>query len=447
MGIIFLPLALLFTMFSPSYLLPLLIVSSVFQGASVLNGKIGDFEFGLPPYYLVALLVAIRFVLYAINRQRLPFPREISVRGLSKGLLYFTAWCTVSSFLMPHLFSGTEVYDPRGGIDQQYLYQTPLSWSLSNLAQAIYLVLDVIAVLYALVFVNTHVKNRRLVRSFIVAAALVVIIGMSQGIAALLNWSFPYEILNSNPVYSQGFDQIIGSYQRVNATFTEPSYAGAFLACAASGLLATYLRGERGLHRLFLIGCVVIVLILTTSTTGYIAFAATALLLFLFFNPFRAGTPSARPWVALVMMSVVCAAILLIDPELSEAAMSTILNKVDELSFVHRVASDAHALGLVATTYGIGTGLGSNRPSSLLTALLSTVGVPGTVLFGVVLYHCRKAFAGVVAGNSFQLAFWSLCGLLVAQILAVPDITFSVLWALLLVVAVQIKFALPETHQ
>lgn len=438
-----LPLALGFTLFRPSYLLALLIISSVFQGAAVINGKVGDFEFGLPPFYFVAICIAFRYLLLFVNDNQGLLPADNPTRGLSKVLLYFTAWCVSSSFILPRLFAGMEVYDPRGGIDQQYVYQSALTWSFSNLAQAIFLVLDVVVVLYALRVVKTSVQSSRLIRSFLVAAGIVTLIGLSESVAGLLGWSFPYAVLNSNPVYSQGFDQMLDSYQRINATFTEPSYAGAFLASAASGLLASYLGGKKGLGQFLLMSGVLIVLLSTTSTTGYAAFGITTALLLFFFNPLAKRTEhrrsSAKGWSAIFAAALVCGMVLHFNEGLFEAAVSATLDKVDGLSFVHRIASDSFALSLARNTYGLGTGLGSNRPSSLLTALLSTVGVPGTLLFGMIVYRCFKGSPGYSSRNSFQIAVWALCGLLIAQVIGIPDITSSVLWAVLLMTAAQMR--------
>lgn len=440
-GALLVPTALAVTLFCPSYLLPLLVISSVFEGASVVNGRIGDFQFGIPPFYFVAICIAFRYALLLVDEPKIFLPAERPTGKLARLLVGFWAWSVASSFVLPHLFAGMEVYSPREGIDEQYIYQTPLSWSFSNLAQACYLTLDVVIVLYALCSIKTSAKKARLVGSFFYSAVAVALIGLSQGVASLLGWSFPYDVLNSNPVYSQGFDSMLGSYQRVSATFTEPSYAGAFLAAAAGGLLASYLSGKRGVWQFLLIMSLLVVLLTTTSTSGYAAFAITVFLLLIFFNPLISPKGHrhsyAKGWVAVLGVAFLGCLLLFLNGDLFQAAASSTLDKTDELSFVHRIASDSNALSLLRNTYGLGLGLGSNRPSSLLTALLSTVGIPGTVLLGVLFYRCYKVFPGRSGSSAVQLTFWALCGLLIAQILAVPDISFPVLWSILMIFMVQ----------
>lgn len=66
-GAIFIPLAVFVFFFLKSqYLLALLVISSVFQAASVVNVTVAGFDVGLPPYYFAALLVFLRY-LFAIS--------------------------------------------------------------------------------------------------------------------------------------------------------------------------------------------------------------------------------------------------------------------------------------------------------------------------------------------------------------------------------------------
>jgi hypothetical protein len=57
------------------------------------------------------------------------------------------------------------------------------------------------------------------------------------------------------------------------------------------------------------------------------------------------------------------------------------VNKQEGGSFIDRTAADTYALTLFVKTNFMGVGMGSNRPSSLIPSLLSTVGALGLVGF------------------------------------------------------------------
>jgi hypothetical protein len=112
------------------------------------------------------------------------------------------------------------------------------------------------------------------------------------------------------------------------------------------------------------------------------------------------------------------------------------VDKSEGMSYLSRVAADQESFAMFTDTYGIGVGLGSSRPASLLMTLLSTVGIVGTALFAMVLYHIARLFPGRRAPSPLQMSFWSLAGLLVAS-MGVPDINRPALWALLIMVPAQ----------
>jgi len=66
---------------------------------------------------------------------------------------------------------------------------------------------------------------------------------------------------------------------------------------------------------------------------------------------------------------------------LRDSLIEMTLQKQESGSFINRLAADAYALNLFVMTKGIGVGMGSNRPSSLITSLLSTVGLLGLIVF------------------------------------------------------------------
>ena len=449
-GFVFLPLVLLCSFAKPERLLGLLVLASVFEASSIFNSAIGNFLLGVAPFYVVEVLIAIRLSILIVREGHLLPQKGDPRRRYVVPLLLFWAWACASAFILPYVFSGMPVYEPRGGIDEQYEALTPLRWSVSNLAQVLYLTLNVATVLYALRTVKTRLQMHTLLKSLGIATAIVVMTGAAQRLALFQGWSFPYEALNNNPGYSQGFDQTVGEgYQRINSTFTEPSFAGSFLAAMAIGLVASFLRGRRTLGWLVAAMATFLVLLDTTATNGYVAFAGVLACLFIYFSPLW-GPKGARKflakgWLALVLpLMAVAGLTVAFFPSLTEAAFTLTAGKSDTMSFLHRVYADITALAIFESTWGFGVGLGSNRPSSMLLAFLSTVGVIGTILFVVFLRNLFKAFPGKSAPSTMHWTFWSLLALLLAQAIAVPDMNRPALWILITLLAVQLNIPFPR---
>jgi hypothetical protein len=444
LGLAVVPFVLFFAFVKPRGLLLLLVATSVFEASSVFNGSVGSLDLGIPLFHFIEIFIAFHLaVLLFKDGSILPDPGD-PLRRLVTPLLLFWAWAFASALVLPHVFAGMPVYEPHGGIDQQYAGLTPLRWSLSNLAQAVYLSLNVSTVLYAIRTIRTPSQVKQLVGALSVAVVIVVSIGIAQQIAMVRGWSFPYEVLNNNVGRDQGFSQDLGDVRRITSTFTEPSFAGSFLSAVAIGMVASFLRGRRTWVWFIAAAAACSVLLATTATTGYVAFAVMLGVLFLYFSPFRGSDRIrrflAKGWLTLILPLLGIAALaMLAMPGLWEAAFTLTADKSDGLSFLHRLSSDLSALTIFADTWGMGVGLGSNRPSSLLMAFLSSVGIVGTVFFAAFLWRVAKAFPGRNAPSALQLTFWALVALLVSQLIAVPDMNRPVLWTLIVLVVVQLR--------
>jgi hypothetical protein len=440
LGVFFIPVILFCFLSRPLYLLPLLMVASVFEAGSVINGQIGDFEFGVSPFFLTEIFIALRLLMVVFGPGKLIPQKGNPVRPIAWILLAAWFWCFCSAFIMPRLFAGTLVSLPRSTGEEDF---APLRWSLSNLAQAGYLTLNVCAVAYALHRVRTRRQTEQLMKALYVSVFIVAIIGFSQFLAAAAGLDFPYEVFNSNPSYAQGIDQDIAGFRRVNSTFEEPSYAGSYLAAVTCGMFATYLAGKRNSGSFLALVGVTAALFLTTSSTGFASLAIGSCVLLVFFNPFRkqknARKTSFLSWMLILGVFAVVGGVLYFTPDLLDAVQNTTVEKAGSYSFWYRLASDIHALEITLQTYGLGVGLGANRASGLIPTMLSSIGVIGTLLFAAMLYKIIRAFPGRSARSSLQMGFWALLTMIISEAVAVPDLNRPTLWALLLLVLTQLN--------
>jgi len=442
LGTILIPAAIFCFLLRPFYLLPLLLISSLFEVASVFNGAIGDYIFGVPPFYFVEVLIAVRLALLLKEKGRLLPSRNSPTRPLAWLLIVYWGWAVASSFIMPRLFAGMPVYSPREGVDVELSALAPLTWSLSNLAQATYLTLNVAVLFYTFLAVKTETLSKVMTKAFYWTAIIASIAGIVQLLAATFGLSYPYEIFNNNPAYAQGFDEDIGNYHRITSTFGEPSGAGSFLAAVAVGFLARYLREKHSLTSLISFFVVSLLLLATTATTGYVEFLIAFLLLMAYWNLVqrnnqRRGAQS-KVWLLAAGLAAVAGAIVFYNPSFLETMGEVTIEKSGTMSFVHRLTSDAYALWLAKDTWGLGVGLGSNRPSSLIPALISTVGIVGTALFGLIICRIIRLFPGKSAPSYIQMSFWAFITILIGSAVGVPDMNRPALWGLSMVAVGQL---------
>ena len=443
-GIFFLPVALWVFFSRPQYLVPLLILSSIFSAASVIDFSIGESVFGLQPFYFTAMLVALKTLPRLSRLRHLRQTFEPATQKFITALLSFWGWAVLSAFLFPLVFSGTQVIDPRNAIQDVAAAlgveseTRTLHWGLENLGQATYLTLCIIALLYVVLSARDKLQRPRCLWALRASVSVVSVIAIFQSLAVWRGWPFPYDFFNSNPAYAQNYSAMFENLARVNATFTEASYAGGFMAAAALGLLAMRLYGAP--VSLIKISLALLALVLTTATTGYAAFALGGVLLFIHLLRSGLRKQSTRriiknSLIAMLAIGLVVALLLVTIPMLRQAALESTFNKADTISAAARFSLDAYSIKLMLDTYGFGAGLGSNRPSSLGADLLGNIGIVGTLLFGIFLFRLFRQLLPASRrpdGTSFALVAWMLAGILIAEGLALPDLSWPPLWGILI---------------
>jgi hypothetical protein len=101
----------------------------------------------------------------------------------------------------------------------------------------------------------------------------------------------------------------------------------------------------------------------------------------------------------------------------------------DDASGFVRLGADLFTLLLLLDTYGLGVGLGSHRTSGFLINILGGVGILGTILFYLfVSKSLSHAFKNMNFNNNALFVSFFAISLFVAQFLAIPDLTFPVMW-------------------
>jgi hypothetical protein len=436
-GLIIIPLSLLIFYVRPRFLISWAIIVSAFQAASVINFG-GDFAIGVSPYFLVVSLVAIRFVAVFLQG-RLGFKHDDIALDITVPLIMLAAWGVASAFLLPHLFAGIHVDTPRLGMDP--VSTTPLEWSMSNAAQAGYLILNSVFLIYVMWRSGDPYYTDQLTTAFVWSGAIASAVGAYQVSAHILGFRFPAEIFNSNAGWQQLVSQRVAGAWRVSATFNEPSSAGIFFAAWTSFLLfLTMDRQTATGPRWLLFWCGIVMLVLTTSTTGYVT--ASVLVAILGFR--ELGAVAIKGYInekllltfAVIVTAFVVAALFI--PDMHQLFDEILWYKSQSHSGLERTSTILVALDVVIHTFGLGVGLGSNRPSGMLFYIFSNIGIPGSILFAVLIFATRRivvrAMEAPNTSNKIRAymrgAGWAFAMYCVAMCISGADISSPHLWVL-----------------
>ncbi|HTF71750.1 MAG TPA: hypothetical protein VK638_54695 [Edaphobacter sp.] len=394
-------------------LLGLLIIASVFQASSAVNIA----ERGIQPCYVIATFIIARAIVNYTLGVRLK-----KIMPKNNWLLLFGVIAVVSAFILPVIFSGIPVYDPKGGIDEGGTMRPPLRFGLNNVAQAGFLIWHIVTV-YALLAIKFSAKKTY--KAYIWAFYLIVIFVAAQSICQLVGIPFPDSLIRNNPGYGMSDPRFMSNGLRSPGTFAEPSFAGAFLVFYCVGFMAEYLEGKGSVARVLVS---IVANGIVASSGSLFALFLCVLALFVRYFPYRI------PWYInirrtkkLALISFVVVAPMVLGLLVSSASRRILIEytvaKGDSSSFFNRTAADLYALQLLPRTGWIGVGLGSNRGSSLITTLLSNVGIVGVLAF------CMFYF-GVFFKLPREYAWyrWASFALFLNMCIDVPDVTFPMFW-------------------
>jgi hypothetical protein len=242
----------------------------------------------------------------------------------------------------------------------------------------------------------------------------------------------------------------VAGFRRIAGAYSEASAFGA----ATVVLLAftfTYWRHTHDRLALVLSGALCVLLLLSTSSTAYVAGGVLGLwVLASVFSSLLRGRIRRQDVLLLsaglvLLVAVVGMAVLnerILDP-VWRLFDTMVVNKVTSTSGEERAYWNYRSLQSLYDTAGLGIGLGSSRASSWIIAVLSQLGIAGSLMFGVLIAaivrsgHLRGAEDIDPEIRSVALSVRAAClaGLLTASIAggsADPGIQFFVAAAVVL---------------
>lgn len=407
-GVIWCSLALLFVLFPPRYLYVLMLVSCVFQAASV-------FSFGnlwITPFFFTQILFLIKISPYFLANG-LSF-------NLSKVTFYFLIlvfFAIMITFTAPIIFSGLRVVSPMYSFEVNYATSgTALKFTMSNVSQIFLFIINVTTLLMVYRFAPVIINFNQLYLSYYISISIFALFSIW--------WLVSRDTLPVDFLYSNGGYSITAlAESRLASTYSEPSSAGAFIASSLAPLL--FARRKFGI---IILGLGMIFLLALNRSSTAILTAITSFLLFFILR----GTSSQRVLISTCLLIIITALIFIL---FGDVIFSLYDQKMSSDSGVIRSWSNYLSLSALFNSYFLGMGLGSNRASSLLLTILTNLGLVGFTLFVVVIYFLVKPLF-LNRSNPDAIFFLTLfLGFVLGAFFSVPDISSPSLWMFLIYVA------------
>lgn len=377
-GMILFPLCLLLWT-RPVAMLHILLFAGVLPAAAAL--VIGGL--GVQP----AMLPALAFISFVLLQwiMGVRYPGDRTVMALCFPFILVVIWTVIGSLIMPRLFMNQVMVWPQKGdtVGGRVL----LSPNFGNISQDIYLIINTALMVIAARFLTrTDVSIEKLYRSFLLSGWCVVIICAWQFAHRVAGLPYPDIFFYSNPGWAVLNTQMAGPVPRINASFSEPAACATFLCQILFSCVWIVLQGYSVAWAKWLIPASTLALASTTSTTGFATMAVGVCLL-----PVAIMLTGVTQLMGNMMRLAIggaavvgCGVLVLVTvaPQIVPAAQlvyQSTTEKQQSQSYQDRSQADRDSMALVGETYGLGVGWGSNRASSLIPSLLSTIGIIGGI--------------------------------------------------------------------
>jgi hypothetical protein len=416
-----------------------LIIASVLQAMAFVN--IGSSP--ILVYYFFGLLFILRSLLDLMIDPRGGWwiPSE---NGPVFWLTALTALAILGAFFLPLIFAGQLVYSPKLGLDEQLNNMTPLTLGSSHFNQAVQLLIN------ALIFIMIWFKRispPSLIKAIMKGFWIAIFFALWQLVSKATDLYFPEEWLYTVEGWSLADKQVLGSFTRVNGTFLEPSLLSTYLIGMFAFLLTLWTK-RPSLGLLMSVFFTVAVMLITTSSTAYLGLLSVTFFVLLIFGSGQLLSGGSVNQTLVVILGLIVTVVVLValvaftSSEARDLIYLILFEKTEGDSFRVRFDSDLQSVRILWESYGLGVGLGSNRPSSFLMFLLSNLGIVGFLLFVFfTLSLSGVALAQTKQSGDSRLADWAVAGVwglwatIMAKMVSQPDLSFSPLWVWIFLLA------------
>ncbi|WP_212524278.1 hypothetical protein [Actibacterium sp. MT2.3-13A] len=383
--------------------------------------------------HLVALLTVAVFILRWVSRRPAVRLGQIPVPGVF--LLLYAGYAAVSATVLVRLFAGEFLVFPMtvnltGTAVSIYFHSTMtlLAPGNSNIAQTLYIVLSC-----GFFIAAAETFRQRSPRFGEIGLTWAAVLNVVLGLLDLARLD-PLLSMIRTADYTLANEHLLSGFSRVIGGFSEASGFGATSAAFFAYFAMSFLIRQRPLHGV-LAAASLACAVLSLSSSGLLAMAGAVLLIGLHARVYlgRGMSRSFGHWF--VIIATVTTALgsfaLLVAPVsdlVGDVLDRLVFSKSSTLSGIERSAWAKAGLDAFVQTWGLGAGAGSLRANGLISVLLGSVGLPGTLAFLGFLWCAiggGARFAGSEDRRMFYAARISAMTLLVAMLLSgtTPDPT------------------------
>jgi hypothetical protein len=412
------------------------VVTTLFgAAAAVLIGSAN-----IQPAHLFLAFVAAS----ALTRRRELAGAVMAIRMPKPGfwLMCLVLYGIITGIVMPRLLAGSTQIIPLGVSEYADTGSTvPLGPVSSNFTQAVYLVADLVCFTMIVAIGSTYAGFAAIAGALVAYAAGNVLFALLDLGTYSTGTQWILEFMR-NARYTLHIEEEVSGLKRIVGSFPEAS-TFAHSTLGALGFTGTlWLCGRRPALTGTLAFLSLALVILSTSSSGLAGTPPVLVILYVTALT-RCGVDLSKPFRS---AAVLCAPLLVIAAilatQLDDETGKPIRNYLDEVIFnkstsasgIERASWNTFALQNFFDSYGIGVGLGTVRTSSFPVALLSNVGVPGTIFY---LFFITSALGrGRGTPRTFpydvRLAARNAClGLIIGDIFAAPTVEQGLLFYVL----------------
>ncbi|PVE21803.1 hypothetical protein DC522_24625 [Microvirga sp. KLBC 81] len=346
----------------------------------------------------------------------------------------------ISGFLLPRLLAGSTFIVPLG--TSEYAGKVvPLGPVSSNLTQSVYLAANLACFTMIVAIASTRGGFEAVTKALIAYAAVNALFAFLDLGTYATETQRVLDFMR-NARYTLHHEEEVAGLKRIVGSFTEAS-SFARSTLGALGFTGTlWLCGHysawTGPLALISLGLVV----LSTSSTGLAGVFPVMLMLYVTALQSSGLHASRRNSAAVALFApplvLLALIVVLLDAETSATIREyfnvVVLNKSTTHSGIERSSWNTLALQNFFDSWGFGVGLGTSRTSSILLALLSNVGLPGLIFYGLFTASAFRRRHGTVRSFPFdvRLAARNAClSLLVGDLMASPTVDQGLLFYIL----------------
>lgn len=359
-----------------------LVISALFDGSAAVSlPELGGSS--IPPVQFALLFTSLRIL--APKGGYLGLLPSAVVEN--KWFVFFVAYGMVSAYLAPRIFGGmVDVFPMRPDPSMGPFDTVPLEPTEQNLTAGFYLLGAFLLATSGYIFCRMPAGQKALIAGLIIASWLHI----ATGVLDLVARGTAFEAILT-PFRNGGYtplDLSVSGFVRIRGVLPEASsYAGLGFALFLA-MAELWYRSVRSRATGMAATALALILVLSTASTAYVALGAYAL-----FFIFRVMLfPSAAPPEKLQRAAIVAFGILFVlailmvsVPRLPFAVYEMILDmtidKPASYSGQQRLFWALQGWDGFIASFGLGIGPGSFRSSSMVTAIVGSVGVVGIITF------------------------------------------------------------------